>query len=551
MERKKEIIVIGHKNPDTDSICSAVAYANLKNKIDSQNIYAAKRCGEVSKETAYVLDRFLVEHPKLQEDVRTQVSDIEIKQVNGVSGDISIKNAYYLMKQQNANTLAVTKSDNRIEGVITIGDIAASDMDVYDSRIISKAETPYKNIVETLDGKVLCGDISGSFTQGKVTIAANTPDLMEEYISKGDLVIMGNRFESQFVAVEMGVSCIVLCTNNNVNINILQRAKEKGCVIISSPYDTYTVARLVNRSMPIRYFMTSKDIDIFSIDDFTNDVKEVMAKKRHRYFPVLDEKGGYIGQISKRSFLDMERKRVILVDHNEKIQAVDGIEYAEILEIIDHHRLGSLETMNPVFFRNQPLGCTATIIYQMYIENNVEISKEMAGILCGAIISDTLMFRSPTCTHFDKIAAENLADIAEIEIQEFSEEMFGAASDFENRTDEELFYQDYKTFTYSNTTFGVGQVMGMNGGDLLKLKDRMNDYMEQIISMGKVDMIILMLTNIIDESSILVFKGARGKELLSIAYEGEFDEDTIYVKGMVSRKKQLVPDLMQALQQQD
>jgi Inorganic pyrophosphatase/exopolyphosphatase len=548
MNKKNEITVIGHKNPDTDSICSAIAYANLKNHISSAN-YVAKRCGDISKETSYVLDRFSMAYPPYINDVRTQVSDIEIKQVDGVSGDISIKKAYSIMKKHNAVTLVATKADNRIDGVITIGDIAASDMDVYDSRIVSKANTSYKNIVETIEGRVLCGDIDGYFNEGRVTVAANTPDLMEDYIGPKDLVITGNRFESQFFAVEMGVSCIVVCTNNQVSEIVLRNAKEKGCIIISSPYDSYTVARLINQSMPIKYFMTSKNLLKFNIDDYTNDVKDVMAKNRHRYFPVLNEKDEYIGQISKRSFLDMEKKKIILVDHNEKNQAVDGIQYAEILEIIDHHRLGSLETINPVFFRNQPVGCTASIVYEMYNENGVEITPEIAGILCAAIISDTLMFRSPTCTTVDKLAAENLANIAEINIQEFAEQMFSAGSSLKELSDEEIFYQDYKEFSNSGINFGVGQITSMNVNDLQTIKLRMNDYMDKLVAKSGMDMIIIMLTNIIDESSILLFKGAKAKEFLEIAYGSEFDGDSIFVPGMVSRKKQLIPDLMQAIQQ--
>lgn len=548
MNKKNEITVIGHKNPDTDSICSAIAYANLKNHISSAN-YVAKRCGDISKETSYVLDRFSVAYPPYINDVRTQVSDIEIKQVDGVSGDISIKKAYSIMKKHNAVTLVATKADNRIDGVITIGDIAASDMDVYDSRIVSKANTSYKNIVETIEGRVLCGDIDGYFNEGRVTVAANTPDLMEDYIGPKDLVITGNRFESQFFAVEMGVSCIVVCTNNQVSEIVLRNAKEKGCIIISSPYDSYTVARLINQSMPIKYFMTSKNLLKFNIDDYTNDVKDVMAKNRHRYFPVLNEKDEYIGQISKRSFLDMEKKKIILVDHNEKNQAVDGIQYAEILEIIDHHRLGSLETINPVFFRNQPVGCTASIVYEMYNENGVEITPEIAGILCAAIISDTLMFRSPTCTTVDKLAAENLANIAEINIQEFAEQMFSAGSSLKELSDEEIFYQDYKEFSNSGINFGVGQITSMNVNDLQTIKIRMNDYMDKLVAKSGMDMIIIMLTNIIDESSILLFKGTKAKEFLEIAYGSEFDGDSIFVPGMVSRKKQLIPDLMQAIQQ--
>ncbi len=549
MEKKNEILVIGHRNPDTDSICSAISYAYLKNTLNPAQTYVAKRCGDVSKETAFVLEHFGVEEPAFVKDVHTQVSDIEIKYTPGVDGNISIRKAYSMMKELNAVTLPITNEDQRLSGLITIGDIAASDMDVYDNRIVSKASTSYRNIVETLEGTVLCGDINRTFTEGKVTIAANSPELMKEYISEGDLVIMGNRFESQFFAIEVGVSCLVLCTHNTVNETILDRAKEKGTIIISSPYDSYTVARLINQSMPIQYFMTKDNLLHFHLDDYTDDVKEVMAKTRHRYFPVVDDDNRYIGLISKRSFLDTEKKQVILVDHNEKSQAVEGIECADILEIVDHHRLGSLETINPVFFRNQPLGCTATIIAQMYEENGVEIPKHIAGLLCSAILSDTLMFRSPTCTPLDEQVARKLAQQADIDIQSYAEAMFSAASDLASRTDEEIFYQDYKEFSAGGVEFGVGQITSMNSADLQTVKERMEPFMEELVAKNGKDMIILMLTHIIDESSILLFKGPKAKELLGEAYHAEFDGDTIFVPGMVSRKKQLIPDLLAVTRQ--
>ena len=549
LEKKKEIIVIGHKNPDTDSICSAISYAYLKNAITGTKQYVPRRCGEVSKETAYVLDQFGIEAPEYIKDVRTQVQDIELRTTAGISGGISIRKAYTTMKAEKAFTLPVVSEENHLQGLITIGDIAASDMDVYDNRIVSKAATPYQNIVDTLDGTVLCGDISGCFTGGKVTIAANSPDLMQEYISAGDLVIMGNRFESQFFAVETGVSCIVLCTHNQVNETIMQRAREKGTVIISSPYDSYTVARLINQSMPVEYFMTKEKLLTFHMDDYANDVKEVMSKTRHRYFPVVGEDDRYLGLISKRNFLDSNHKQVILVDHNEKSQAVDGIEFADILEIIDHHRLGSLETVNPVFFRNQPLGCTGTIIYQMFQENQVEIPKEIAGLLCAAILSDTLMFRSPTCTPLDEAAGKALAEIAGIEIQPFAEAMFSAGADLASRTDEEIFYQDYKAFTVWDVNFGVGQLSSMNAQDLRNIQQRLEPFMEELLKKENKDMIMILLTNILEESSTLLFKGPRAKEILSAAYGDHFDGDTIYLPGVVSRKKQLIPDLISAIRQ--
>lgn len=547
MKKIDDVIVIGHKSPDTDSICSALAYANLKNKINGGG-YKAMRAGDVNKETEYVLNRFNVEAPEYIEDVRTRVCDIELKEVGGVSGEISIKEAYLKMKKEEAVTLAVTNNDGYIEGIISIGDIASSDMDVYDNTIVSKANTSFKNIVDTLDGKVVAGDVSGNFSSGKIFIGANTPDMMEEYLSEGDLVILGNRFESQYFAIEKGVRCIVLGSNSTVSPIIKRRAEEKGCIIITCPYDSFTIARLIDQSMPVKYFMSTKDILTFSIDDFTNDVKETMAKNRHRYFPVIDENGKYMGQISKRSFLDTDKKKLILVDHNERNQAVNGIDFAEITEIVDHHRLGNIETVNPVFFRNQPVGCTATIIYQMYNENGVEIEPSIAGLLCSAIISDTLMFRSPTCTPVDKEAALKLAEIAGIKVEEHAEEMFKAASDLASKTPEEIFYSDFKKFNAAGVDFGVGQITSMNSSDLESIKPEISGFMEELIAKGGVDMLIFMLTNIIDESTILLFKGARAKEVIQAATNAvSEDGETVFAPGMVSRKKQLIPQVLAAL----
>ena len=549
MNQEKEVIVIGHKNPDTDSICSAIAYANLKQKLTGKR-YTPKRAGEISKETAFALSYFGAETPKFLSNVRTRVSDMEIKEVPAVDGKISVKQAYSMMKENDASTLCITNSEGVPEGLITISNIAASDMDVYDNRIVSKAKTPYENIVKVLEARVICGDISGCFEKGRVTIAANTPEMMVDYVAENDIVIIGNRFESQFFSVEIGASCIVLCTNAEPNETIVERAKKKGCIILSSPYDSYTVARLINQSMPVDFFMTAHHILSFSLYDYTDDVKEVMAKERHRYFPVLDEHGRYIGQISKRSFLATEKKQVILVDHNERNQAVDGVDGADILEIIDHHRLGGLESINPVFFRNQPLGCTATIVYQMYCENQVEIDRQREGLLCSAILSDTLMFRSPTCTEVDRAAAQDLAQIAGIDIPQYAQEMFEAASDLSSRSTEEIFYQDYKTFSTAGVSFGVGQITSVSDSGLRSLIPSLNQFMREKQEKDPSTMLFFMLTNIIEESTIVLCGGARAEEVLKQSNHIEqIPQDGLLVPGMVSRKKQFLPSIIATLQQ--
>lgn len=546
---EKEVIVIGHKSPDTDSICSAIAYANLKQKITGKK-YTPKRAGDINKETAFALDYFNVPQPEFLQDVRTRVSDMEIKEVPSVNGKISIKQAYSMMKEQGASTLCITGESGEPQGIITMSNIAASDMDVYDNHIVSKAKTPYENIVKVLDAKVFCGDISGCFEQGRVTIAANTPELMVDYVAQNDMVIVGNRFESQFFSVEIGASCIILCTNSEPNDTIIERAKKKGCIVLSSPYDSYTVARLINQSMPVDFFMTAHNLLSFSLDDYTDDVKEVMAKERHRYFPVLDQDGRYIGQISKRSFLAAEKKQLILVDHNEKNQAVEGIESADILEVVDHHRLGGLESINPVFFRNQPLGCTATIVYQLYRENGVEIERSIAGLLCSAILSDTLMFRSPTCTEVDCEAANALAEIAGIDIPQYAQQMFEAGSDLSSRSTEEIFYQDYKTFSTAGANFGVGQITSVSESGLRQQIPALQAFMKEKVEKDPDTMLFFLLTNIIEESSIVLCCGGQSEEILKQSNHLEqIPADGLLVPGMVSRKKQFLPSIIATLQQ--
>ncbi len=550
MEQEKSVWVIGHKNPDTDSICAAIAYADLKNKISGDS-YEAKRAGQLNEESKYVLEYFGVPSPEYVEDVGAQVKDIAIRRTKGISSHVSLKKAWEMMKEQNVVTLPITNRNGLLEGLIITGDIATSYMDVYDNRILAKARTQYKNIAETLEGEVLVGNAHGHFVNGKVAAATESPEVMEEYIEDDDLVILGNRYEVQLCAIEMNASCIIVCSGAKVSRTIQKLAEERGCVIITTPYDTYTVARLVNQSMPVKQFMRRESLVTFETEEYVDDVREVMSKERHRDFPVLEEDGTYVGMISRRNLLNMNRKRVILVDHNEKSQAVGGIDEAEILEIIDHHRLGSLETISPVFFRNQPLGCTSTIIYQMYLENGVEIPRQIAGLLCSAILSDTLMFRSPTCTETDRRSAEALAQIAEIRIEDHARRMFRAGSNFKSKSAEEILYQDFKSFHTEGKDFAVAQLSSMDEEELEEVKEKLLPYIAQVQQERKLDMIYVMLTNILEEDTELIFVGESAKELAAEAFHGHAVDrgDNLWLEGVVSRKKQLIPALMLTLQE--
>ena len=540
----KKVWVVGHKNPDTDSICAAISYAYLKNQSGDKKTYVAKRAGAVNEETRYVLERFGVEEPPLVSYAGAQIKDINIRKTAGVSNQISLKRAWELMKKLEVVTLPVTNQFGKLEGVIVTKDIATSYMDVLDNCVLSKARTQYKTIAETIDGEVYAGNEHAHFVRGKVVIATSNPEYMADYIEDDDLVILGDREEAQMQAIRSNASCIIIGGGLEVAQEVKKLAEKRDCVIITTPFDTFSVARLINQSMPIKQYMTRRELVTFDIDDYVDDVKDVMSRVRHRDFPVLGSNGNYVGMISRRNLMNMQKKQIILVDHNEKSQAVDGIGEAEILEIIDHHRLGSLETVSPVYFRNQPLGCTSTIIYQMYQEQRVEIPKEIAGLLLSAIISDTLMFRSPTCTPFDKGVAKRLAEIADVDIEDHAKKMFRAGSDFKNKTTEEIFYQDFKIFHTEDCDFGVAQISAMSGEELEQIGEQLRPFLPQVLGEKRLNMVYVMLTDILEESSKIIFAGEDAGKILAHAFKKQEDADGILLDGIISRKKQMIPTLM-------
>ena len=551
MERGMEnetVFVIGHKNPDTDSVCSAICYAKLKNIVTGGN-YVAKRAGHLNEETQYVMEKIGIQPPQYMKDVRPQVKDIEIRRTKGVSKEISVKDAWKLMKELNVVTLPITEG-KCLEGLITIGDIAKSYFEVYNSTILSTAKTRYQNIVNTLNGKVITGNTDAIFDKGKVVIAAANPEMMENYIEGGDIVILGNRYEAQLCAIEMEAGCLIVCEGAEVSKTITKFAKEHDCIIIATDFDTYTVARLINQSMPIGFHMKEKEgIVKFHTEDFIEDIQKIMAKLRHRDFPVEDMKGHYVGMISRRNLLGAGKKKLILVDHNEKGQAVGGVETAEILEIIDHHRLGSIQTVSPVFFRNQPLGCTATIVYQMYQEYNVPVDKITAQLLCSAIISDTLIFKSPTCTEKDIAACEKLAKIAGLDIESYGREMFRAGSNLSGKAAKDIFYQDFKRFSVNDVTIGVGQINSMSAEEIVKVKPRLQEFIDGAIQEHSVDIIYFLLTDIVSETSEVICAGKNAANLIEHAFNVDVSGDCAVLNGVVSRKKQFFPAIVETLQQ--
>ena len=544
-----KVVVIGHRNPDTDSICSAIAYAELKNRT-STLVCEPRRAGKMNQETEFVLKKFGVTPPRMCTDVNPKIRDVDYREMPGIPGSTSLRRAWKIMRDQQIDTLSITSADNELEGIITVKDLATANMDVFDTAVLAKSRTSYKNILETLNGTMVVGDADAVCTTGHIKIGTATPEMLESSVEKGDIVILSNRYESQLCAIEKEASLLIICNGAKVGRTIQRIADETGVAIMTTPVDTYAAGKLISQCAPISYYMTRDNILKFTLVTPVADVLRVMAKVRHRYFPILDEEGKYCGMVSRRNVIALRKRRIILVDHNEATQAVEGFDQAEILEIIDHHRIGSLETSGPVYFRNQPVGCTATIITQMYDENGVDIPPQIAGLLLAAILSDTLAFRSPTCTPVDENAAKRLAKIAGVDIEEFSTEMFEAGEKLDGKTPEEVFLQDFKVFMCGDIRFGVAQGSYMTRKNLQAAQALLQPYLEEARNKQNVEDLYMLLTDVPKEESVVICTGRYAAEVLSNGFESRPAADGSWtLPGVVSRKKQFIPALMSAYQE--
>ena len=544
-----KVVVIGHRNPDTDSICSAIAYAELKNRT-STLVCEPRRAGKMNQETEFVLKKFGVTPPRMCTDVNPKIRDVDYREMPGIPGSTSLRRAWKIMRDQQIDTLSITSADNELEGIITVKDLATANMDVFDTAVLAKSRTSYKNILETLNGTMVVGNADAVCTTGHIKIGTATPEMLESSVEKGDIVILSNRYESQLCAIEKEASLLIICNGAKVGRTIQRIADETGVAIMTTPVDTYAAGKLISQCAPISYYMTRDNILKFTLVTPVADVLRVMAKVRHRYFPILDEDGKYCGMVSRRNVIALRKRRIILVDHNEATQAVEGFDQAEILEIIDHHRIGSLETSGPVYFRNQPVGCTATIITQMYDENGVDIPPQIAGLLLAAILSDTLAFRSPTCTPVDENTAKRLARIAGVDIEEFSTEMFEAGEKLDGKTPEEVFLQDFKVFMCGDIRFGVAQGSYMTRKNLQAAQALLQPYLEEARNKQNVEDLYMLLTDVPKEESVVICTGRYAAEVLSNGFESRPAADGSWtLPGVVSRKKQFIPAMMSAYQE--
>lgn len=538
---KNVIYVTGHKNPDSDSICAAYAYSEFKNLTGSIPAIPV-RLGNISRETQFILDTFKVETPKLLETVKLKIEDLDIDKIYSIHPTSSLKVAWNIMKQNKVKSLPVTDKSFRLVGILSISNLTSSFMDSQDNSILSKSNTTLENIIDTLSAEEICRAEQKPVFPGKIKIAAMQPQTMKELVDEGDIAIVGDRPETQEELINIKVSLIIITGSNKLSESLKSAAARNGVTVITTPYDSFSASRLLVESIPVSYVMAKDNLIYFSTDDLLDDIKEKMIETRFRSYPVIDTNGKVVGTISRYHLISNQKKKLIQVDHNERGQSVDGIEEAEVLEIIDHHRVADIQTNNPIFFRNEPLGSTSTIVGKTFFENGLTPSKESAGLLLGAIISDTLLFRSPTSTPVDKTIASKLAEIAGIiDIEKFAKDMFKAGTSLSGKTLEEIFNQDFKPFTIGNTKIGVAQVNTMDIEGFMPLKQDMLSYMNAKADNEKFDMLLLLLTDILNEGSQILTVGDTS--LVEKTFNVKLENDTAFLPGVLSRKKQVIPPL--------
>ncbi|EAX48989.1 Inorganic diphosphatase [Thermosinus carboxydivorans Nor1] len=537
----KPVYVIGHRSPDTDSICSAIGYAHLKQALGESAVPA--RAGKINAETKFVLEYFGVKMPALINDFYPRVKDIMTDRVVTVSPQSTVRELGQLMKQHNVKSVPVVESGSTLVGIVTVGDLAKRYFDELEMQDLSEAGVDYASVLRALDGRLVCGQDLDRPVTGKVRIAGARTQTMAQLVEPGDIVLVGDRNKAQLVSIEQGIACLVVTGGAAVTDAVEQSARSRGVIIISTPYDTYTCARLINQSIPVRMIMQTKVV-VFKPTDLVADIKSVIVATNHRNYPVV-ENGRLIGLINRDRLIVPEREKVILVDHNEPGQAAEGIEEAQIVEIIDHHRLGGLETSEPIFICHEPVGATATIVANMYWHRHIDIPSQIAGLLLAAILSDTLLFKSPTATPKDRETAEKLAAAAGLDIQEFGRAVLKAGSSIAGLTPAELIQSDLKEFLIGEYRVAIAQVSVMEPAELLGLKDELLQAMQSLRAKENYDLVLLMITDILSEATHLVFVG-QPAALVSQAFGQPARDGVLYLPGVMSRKKQVVPPLIEA-----
>ncbi len=536
----KHNLIFGHRSPDTDSACAAISLSDLKNKLDEKS--KPYVLGKLNKETQFVLDYFNMETPETLNNVKIQIKDLNYEKVKSINEKQSINYAYFYMNENKLNTLPIVDEHNNLLGLVTMKDIAMS-LIKTDQRLLC---TTYDNIVETLDGnKLLEFD---EIIDGEIIVAAFEEKTLRKAgsLNKESIVIVGDRHDIIGYALEIGVKLIIVTGNLQVSDELIQLAKKNKVSIIITPHKTYYTAKNIGLAKHVDCIMKSKDLVLFRESDYLDDCKEDIQSSKHSKFPIISNDKKYLGILSRKDIISPTKKKVILVDHNEYGQSAEGIEQAEILEVVDHHKIGDIKTIVPISFRNIPVGSTNTIIFRMYRENGIQIDKKIAGLMLSGIISDTLMLKSPTTTGMDREAVNELLKLAEVNLNDYAMEMFKAGTSIESKTKEEVFYEDFKRFNLEYNDVGISQVFTLDINQIMNNKEEYINLIDKITEEKKYFLVIMAVTDIINEGSYIFYSSLREKLIESI-FNTEDVYQGIYIEDCVSRKKQIVPGVVHAL----
>ena len=531
-----KIYVTGHRNPDTDSVVSAMAYAALRNATGDRE-YVAARLGHLSDETKLILNRFGFEPPLFIKNMRTQVMDLDFDTPPILNRAVTVNRAWSAMEEdKHISAIPVTDDDGHLLGMLTAGDIAAYDMHTIADPTLR--EVPLFNILSVLEGQLLSDtDEMINTITGEVILALPQGTELPPYRAKETVLICGHQPEMLRQAVEFGVGCIVLC---QAELPEDIRSAAKNTCIISTPYDSYRTVRRIFQAIPVSRVSQKKDLQFFHLTDYIDDVREVVLQSRYRSYPILDDEEKVVGTLSRYHLIRPRRKRVVLVDHNEVAQSVPGLDQTDILEIIDHHRLADIQTNNPIWFRNEPVGSTTTIVAGMFQERGIMPSKKMAGLMASAIVSDTVMFKSPTCTKKDRNTAERMACLAGVSLDQLGRDIF-AASAPEDKPVSELLFGDFKEFHIAGHDFGIGQITCVDSDRQLQRKEEFLKLMEQTKEERSYSLVMLMLTDVLLEGTKILYLG--DEDLVEQAFNVKLKDHEAFLPKVMSRKKQVVPML--------
>ncbi|MDY6268116.1 MAG: putative manganese-dependent inorganic diphosphatase [Selenomonadaceae bacterium] len=543
MKNTKPIYTIGHRNPDTDSICSAIGYAHLKQAL-GENVVPA-RAGKVNAETKFALEHFHVEQPLLLTDLYPRVKDVLLDCKIVVKQHDTLRQLGEIMRDHDLRSVPVTDSKGILVGIVTVSDLAKRYFQELGMANLADMRVRYRDIIAAIDAKVLVGGVESDFIKGEVRIAAGSLKTIKAHIKENDIVLIGDRHDETIIdCVAQGISVLVITGDGRVSADVIEEAEKRGIFVLSTPYDTYTAARLINQCVPVRRIM-HQDPVCFKPLDLLSDIKGTMEETNYRNYPVV-ENGRLVGIVSRDELTMPERDRVILVDHNERGQAVEGIEAAKIVEIIDHHRLGGIQTSEPIYTHAEPVGCTATIVANMHWHRDIDIPQSIAGLLLSAILSDTVLFKSPTCTPYDKKTAERLAEIAGVDIQEYGMAMLKAGSGIGDMTPMEIAKNDLKEFTIGDYRIIVSQISVMDTKEVMDLEPQLIEAMTTICEKEGFDMSLVMVTDILEEATYLLYAGSP-KTLIGEAFKKDASGTHVYLPGVMSRKKQIIPPLSEAV----